>query len=644
MIRCILDGKVGFPSTTDKIKVTYENQYISDSGSYTYDINFPMSVIENKVLFHNVDRFDVKKVIADFEDCQLYIDNRLIISGKGTVTGISNDQVKLQIVGGKSRIKFNSKFEKHYIDQIPFPDIVLDSGVQDSFYTDYTLKNMVKQSASTGNTGFSDMIFISLAKDSFVGQKGVCALNPIYDETNGIIANSINVVPFDKCLVNGVNHKGTWVFMYNIAVQPNLIYVVKKVLEYEGYRLIRNDYEKDPWSRLLIASAMKTDQIEHSLPHWTVYKFIEEVRKLFNASFIFDEIEKTVKIISANELFANKSVGYEAVDEFSVEYDSDGLETLATSNVEYSFDASTNRNWREVIAPDVFKKFQLQVYDTEDQMVTEASKMETEVRKTTIFQVGYDYYIWALVPKNGDADSNDLVEQKTQCGYFSPIIRDSKSDNFVDLNICPAAFTRVYKHNQKEPGWITALDLMGKTTRVFVPSVCNDKETELDKMSQDAEGNYYVSVQDAMQNGVDSTEQEEDDSKIPVMFQSKYLVYNVKDSAMITEPGAKFGDYDLKNCWPITYSDYRMFDWSFKDYGSLTLSNLPYQKGIGSFQQNYKIDKNNQVTIKFIADDIPTPSKIYDFRNKKYICQKVEMEVSNGSIEREKTGYFYEIL
>ena len=122
MIQCIIDGKVGYPDTKNKIKVTYENQYVNDSGSYTYQINFPMSIMVNKALFGNVDRFDVKKTIPDFEDCRLLVDNRLIISGKGTVISITNDSVKLQIVGGKSRIKYNSKFTSHFIDEIDYHD------------------------------------------------------------------------------------------------------------------------------------------------------------------------------------------------------------------------------------------------------------------------------------------------------------------------------------------------------------------------------------------------------------------------------------------------------------------------------------------------------------------------------------------
>ena len=117
MIVCSLNGKTAYPSSSDKIKVTYENQFVKDSGSYTYDISFPLDIADNRKVFGNVQRMDVKKNLADFEECRLYADNRLIISGKGTVTSITNTTVKVQIVGGKSRIKYNSKFEKHHIDE-----------------------------------------------------------------------------------------------------------------------------------------------------------------------------------------------------------------------------------------------------------------------------------------------------------------------------------------------------------------------------------------------------------------------------------------------------------------------------------------------------------------------------------------------
>ena len=56
------------------------------------------------------------------------------------------------------------------------------------------------------------------------------------------------------------------------------------------------------------------------------------------------------------------------------------------------------------------------------------------------------------------------------------------------------------------------------------------------------------------------------------------------------------------------------------------------------------VDKHNQIAVKFITDDIPDPSKIYVFNNKRYICEKVEMNVTDDGTDKEKTGYFYEML
>ena len=134
MIYCTIDGKIGYPSTSDKVKITYENQYVNDSGSYTYDISFPMTIHENRILFNNIHRFDVKKKIKSFNECRMYAGNRLVMSGKGTVTSVSDTVVKLQLVGGKSRIKYNSNFEKHYIDELEFPAVKLNRGIDTARY------------------------------------------------------------------------------------------------------------------------------------------------------------------------------------------------------------------------------------------------------------------------------------------------------------------------------------------------------------------------------------------------------------------------------------------------------------------------------------------------------------------------------
>lgn len=649
MIYCTLDDKIAYPSTSEKIKVTYENQFIKDSGSYTFDITFPMDIAANRRIFGNVQRIDVKKTIKDFETCRLYAGNRLVLSGKGTVTSISPDKVKVQIVGGKSRIKYNSKFEKHFIDQIDFPAVVLDTGLDTDTMQSFGLSAPVSMEAKPS------FVFIDLSASNFVGQKGVAVLSPVNDETNQVQANRVSVLLNANIKYNGHLATGNFKFMSNLALQPYLFYVLNKVLEYEGYTISNNDFDKDPWNRLVIVSACKSGKIKDALPHWTVYKFIDELRKLFNASFVFDEVTKTVSISATNELLTNNTVTYECEDEFSVEYDDDGLDNLLTSNIEYNFDSAANRDWREYIPQSVFKLYETKTYSSTSELSAAAEQMSDRERRTTIFQVDHSYYIWAELPKDGNPDNEEKEWVRTQCGYFNPIIRDINSDDSQQLNICPAAMYQRRNYDGEAKGekefWKGLLDSM-EDRYIAVPSVTNEKEMSIENMQTDDDGNYYSTVQDAMEQSSNdtTTSEDSDDSRMPVAFQANCVVNRAHHYAVRY---SETNDNVLYRA-PILYTDYRM---NFGDYlfsaienGTLSLEFTPaYTDSVNENSGSSRfgavpVDSHNLITIKFITDDIPDPSKIYIFHNKRYICQKVELNVTNDGIDKEKTGYFYELL
>ena len=645
MIVCSLNGKTAYPSYSDKIKVTYENQFVKDSGSYTYDISFPMDIARNREIFKNVQRLDVKKTVGDFEDCKLYADNRLIISGKGTVTSITNDVVKLQIVGGKSRIKYNSKFEKHFIDEIDYPSVVLDTGINKQVY----------EKAGAGYPNMNNTqwgIFTDLTTGNIIGQRGVAVLSPTYDETNDIVANRPCLLKVEKLKINGVKFpQGTYSFIVNCAISPYLLYVLRKVMEYEGYTIRRNDLDKTRWNRLVIVSACKSGKIKDALPHWTVYKFIDELRKFFNASFVFDETGKTVDVLSTNELLSNDMTNYDYEDEFSVEYDEEGLDNLATSNIEYSFDDSANRDWREYISQSVQRNYPIKTYTSYNGMVAAAKKMGTKERKSTIFKVNYDYYVWADLPKDGNPETEETSEQCTLCGIFNPIIRDMNSDTFQDLNICPSAIYQRRLRTGKVDVYTRLGDKLGNPF-IVVPSITNKKVQSFKDMKVDEDGEYYYSVQDAMQgSSSDTPSATEDEDKMPVAFQAENVL-NLKAHAAVAYD-RRLDNEDTRYRVPVLYTDYRMYpDILVRDSGSLALEALPELSfGYGGQSPtpagrfgDVSVDKHNQIAVKFITDDIPDPSKIYVFNNKRYICEKVEMNVTDDGIDKEKTGYFYEML
>lgn len=641
MIECIINGVSTYPDSSSSIKVTYENPYVKDSGSYTYEISFPMGVTANFKFFNGISRFEVSKKREAYEDCKLFADNRLIISGKGTIKSVTNDMVKMQIIGGASRIKYNARFENHFIDEIDYDAAVVTKGIDRAHNFWVGLYSEL--------TGKVNSLFVDLADSNIVGNEGMFVLMPIFDETNGIIANNIGCFNYD--FPSGTAPDGTPTYntvclaqMFNLAPQPYLIYILNKVLQYEGFEVVRNDFDIEPWNRLVIANTRKSGKIKDTLPHWSVYNLIEEFRKLFNASFVFDELSKTVSIIAQNELVNNDTVEYECEDEFTSEYDEDGLENIVTSNLEYELADSANRSWRDVIPQSVRKSFPVDDFENFAELLKAADSMTKKNRQTRIFHNTRDnkFYVWGDFEVSEDSDETE--ESIRQVGYFSPIIRDMDSDEPIKLKISPVAM--YYKAKKFEEGednaWHGASDLI-KDSFVFIPSASNDKEMGLEDMTEDENGEYYVSVVDAMQGAEAETTSTDDDTVMQVMFVGK----NIRD--LKTGTTYENGSYtqNKKFLWPISFTDGSMWEswtgdgWrSPKETASLSLANLPHR------QESMKelIDKHNQITIKFVTDDIPDPTRIFIFRGKRYICEKVEVSIDQDGIAKEKTGYFYAYL
>ena len=118
MIVCYIDGKQAVPTISSSIRLTRENPYIKEKDSYTYDITFPLDILENRMVFGAMNRLDTTKRNRTFSDCQLVADNVTVIRGTGTVTSVSTSEIKLQILSGGSSVRYRSEFDKVYIDRI----------------------------------------------------------------------------------------------------------------------------------------------------------------------------------------------------------------------------------------------------------------------------------------------------------------------------------------------------------------------------------------------------------------------------------------------------------------------------------------------------------------------------------------------
>ena len=627
MITCIINGHRAYPISTSSIKVTYANQYVTDDGEYTYDITFPMDILANREIFKNVSRFEVAKNIAKYDDCKLYVDSRIIMSGVGTILSVNQNEIKLQIVGGKSRIKFNEKLTKHYIDELDLgiadkPGYTVDKGWSQGF------KNLQK---------INDIYRLDDDKSKFLGVEGKWCFVPVRDETNEMIANFVGVDKTKQFI--GYNAP----FIMNLAVHPSLMYIFRKVVEYEGYTLKRNDFDCKPWNLLYIASAYKTRELRKALPHWSSYTFIEEFRKLFNATIVFDDIQKTCSVIKKSELTNADSVAIEPLDEYTTDYDEDGsFSTSSTANLEYNLGDSANRDNYEVISKKVFENFEIVhstgIWEPQNQFQGTTQSWSEKQKRQTIIECNGSYYIY--VENEGGSKTWQLA------GVWSPLIRDSSSDDYVDLNISPAA--QVVEDINFKTAIIGEDNYYEKRCLLSIP---NDKEPDSKECDVDDDGYSYTSVQDAIEDESTLDKSEDDQECMNIFF---IIPGEVQDDN-------KFSWVRTKSRWPKFKTDYRIN----KEYCGSTEGGFGGNGG-GSFKEKYRyslsictkstndvvtlgclhdnglrIDNKNCMEIKFKSDEIPDPSKIYIIRNKRFVCAKIEMEVKDDAIEPIYTGYFY---
>lgn len=618
MITCIINGMAAFPAASQSIKITYGNQYVTDDGEYSYDINFPMSIMNNRRVFHNVSRFDVSKVTQKFDDCKLYVSGRLILSGVGTIISVTESEIKLQIVGGKSRIKYNDRMTKHYIDEIPFgtadkPGYDVDKGWSQKF------KDKI-----------SEIYRLDEDKSKFLGVQGKWCFMPVRDETNDLIANFVGVDKTKQFI--GYNAP----FITNLAVQPNLMYIFRKVVEYEGYTLKRNDFDCKPWNLLYIASAYKTRELRKALPHWSSYTFIEEFRKLFNATVVFDDIKKTCSVINASELTTTDSIEIEPLDEYTTDYDEDGsFSTSSTANLEYNLGDSANRDNYEVISKKVFDNFEIvhskELMGANKQFASTTLSWSEKQKRQTIIEYFGNYYVYMV-------DENENKSWKP-AGIWSPLIRDSSSDDFVDLNISPAA--QVVENINFKSG-ILEDSYYEKRSLLSMP---NDKESDSKEHDVDDDGYSYTSVQDALddESALDSSEDEQECMNIFFILPGR-----VQSTDGSTTKQSWVGE---KSRWPQFLTDYRINEGfrlgiaHFEDsYFSLSLC-MKSEYGttsLGTLHDNgLKIDNKNCLQVKFKSDVIPDPSRTYIIHNKKFVCEKIEMDVKDDQIDKIYVGYFY---
>lgn len=629
MTEVYIDQQRVFFKENTNLKLTIENTFFEDAGSYTLDVIFPLHIEENRKAFGAINRLDVSKRYKTF-DAMIVVDSRVVFKGTAKITNISDAEVKLQMLSGNSHVKFWTKAQKMYIDELHYE------------YTDtnHSFDGYVQDDSFYGTP--------LIRAGSFPGKKGVYCYVPTLDENGSKpVENCYKELWNEQHLMINTEeqivlhhggdpiNQGYYIELNRQCISPNLMFVTRWIFNYLGYTVNRNDVDNDFVNGIYIANARNTTTFKRhdgrsnsademsmakALPHWTVEEFIKQLQNFLNVTVIFNDIDGTVDIIQSAYTEGMVDISDVTQDEYEVEVidDEDVESNLYDSNVNYKKGDSEYHGIdlveREVI--DSFNEIKCTSAESESQW----GSMAAEDKKVSIWTTPAGQFCAKIT-----GEENNETLERIRFNHFGSIVRNSENDNDVELKISPVATTT----EVEMPVFEWQAGGTGTIYRDAFQYRWTCKQVALCLQNQYEAANK-ATVWDAI-NGT----QEEESEKEDIM-----QVFLMDDKAIPT------GFYHLTYQMPFTHWDYNRPNNNVEHKSwSLALANDNSTYYIGRYHEAARRqNRNAEHRVKFTADRIPSVYAIFLIRNKRYACKKLEVQFGAEGMEKVVNGYFEEIL
>lgn len=407
------------------------------------------------------------------------------------------------------------------------------------------------------------------------------------------------------------------------ACHPQLVGVMRLVLAHYGFTMKQCFLDNEPWNKIYIASALHTLDIAHKLPHWTPREFVSEFCNFFNVTAAVDQIEKTVDFISNIDFYGNAAatVALSPIDEYQAEMtEEDSHTSIASSNVAFDLSGSTCHDY-DCLTDELREGVQKREYASKAALETAFWAMDDEERRKYLFCEPWDERVsWVLADTNGEREFEDLV----YADLMKPL--DRGTEKSVTLKIVPVAVGHetVYLKNT----------LTGEHRNFHgIPSLESPTSDETPyPWYGDNDEVELPALQDLI-TGEESIAKGEKEDRMQVMF----------------DDGKSFGFTATPNqLYPLAFTDWKYKVDSETDkkhrHWSLSLCRTLADNYLGQLHQNgFSFYVHSKLVFKFLAEQMPDPTRIYIIRGKRYGCEKIEASIDSQGMQQLMTGYFYEM-
>lgn len=668
MIQIFLDGLQAAVPDKTSIKFTTENPYFTKTSSYTYEIELPLPISANRMIFGWIDRLDVD-ISTRTMSARLVVDNRTILVGTAHVTSVSNTSVKVQLLGSEASYNYGNKMAETYIDELDLGDWFMTTWPDGSMWNylsnqwSYNSERKFRGSAAPvwARTFEKTGLMANITEEQYdihinniFGDKYPWVAYPTVNSNADFLCNCPQFMEFSsdsnefKFLIgmrpddrpDTVWEWGTEPLSF--CVQPFVWIIAEKIAAATGLELKREDnvlYTDQFFSRIFIVNANNYIECNKCLPHWTVGSWWNNLEDTFGLVLDINEITGRVRLIKRSEFYKDSHSHNikEVLDEHLVGLDDDTNYDISVNNTGFSsFDSSPFDLLEEAITDNA------DFNDSFDDIssLLEWGKNIGEVGllkyKSTIFRCKDGHqYIYTSESADGKAGFIEV-------NMFRPRMSNPVNEEMeVELKFVPARyvecefkyFLRTSSQIEEKSGSFKAMALqrpdisdMSQSTSsgeatIDIEAVLNgDEEAQTKESTEDV---IYIAIADNSERQEietiiknDSGKQVECKFLYPLAILREQIIAPLDSSPIKKFPGV-----------------------------SLSLIPIEGQTNLASetLTGSVSIDTLNRYCIKFIADAIPDVGSVFNIRNRLFVCEKIEADITVAGLGRMLTGYFYKI-
>lgn len=670
MIQLYLDGKPAIPNENQTIKFTAENCFFTKSTSYTYDVELPLAIKPNRNIFGNIHRMDITKEQRVME-AVLMVDNETVLSGTAHITSVSENAVKVQLLGEAASYNYGNKMAETYIDELDLGNWYMVTWPDGSHWS-YRQSQWLYYPEDTKFKGTAGSVFARAMFNDDGTWSSDNILERIYNSTYPWVAFPVINSNADF-MCNGfafrytsAEHTTLKAFfrgyvgerssrpvddpvVTSSCIQPFVWIVAELIAKATGFTLAREDnalYKNNFFKRIFIVNANNMIECNKCLPHWTVNEFWTQLEDTFGLVLSLDYANKKMRLRQRSDHYRNfaKTVYIKnVVDEYSVEVDDETQMDISVNNVG-------------------FADFEANPADLLDEYITGNCDVNTE------FSGICDLLAWAKANKDSLTDYKGTLfkckdgrhfiyseaEGIVEVNQFRPRLADqSKYDIDVELKFVPAQFVEgeCEIYNYLPPGSgsghggtfpdkpigsfpvkmlqtpdISEMDWYKKSgyAEIDIEAILNEDEEE-ESISKDKKDTIFLAIVG--------------DSPYDELTENITLINGtVLENMKIHFPRPRIRER-MKAA--LTDSTGNREDSPY----SLSLIPIEGQENLAkhTIADAVLISAKVRQCIKFVADRIPDPSSIFLIHNRRFVCEKIEADIVSSGLHRLLTGYFYEL-